>query len=71
MLSTCLQTEVGACTFAGEYERHIALQMDRTARLAESRARILNAVRATYIDFMHDNYITGQQLFHLQVRDQG
>ncbi|KAK9791813.1 hypothetical protein WJX73_006506 [Symbiochloris irregularis] len=50
----------------GEYERHVALQLNRSARLIEGRARILNAVRQTYVDFLHDTYISGQQLYHLQ-----
>ena len=68
--SACLSAHASdwlSIVCAADYEKHVALQLNRSVRLAEGRARILNAVRQTYVDFLHDKYISGQQLYHLQV----
>ena len=51
---------------AGFHERQVAPKLHRNRFLQEQRARMLDAVRATYGDFFEDSYVTSRQLNKLQ-----
>ena len=64
-LTRCSEsTEMGR---AGFHERRMAPKMHRNRYLQEQRARMLDAVRATYADFWEDSYVNSAQLNKLQV----